>query len=277
MRNDLEALISSIDMDKAVVQVFTNGLRLDSQRAASLKAHDVYGVQISLDSPNRAEHDRLRGVEGAFRAVERGVKSALEAGLLVGISTYATRESVLHKSLSGIAGLAAAWGAHEVSVFDVIPTGKWLRRDDLILDEESRRDLMKEAKRLNKKYQGRTRVVTQSWTNSGVGFAKSFGCLAGNYQFHVTPYGDFTPCDFTPLSFGNARTAPIGQLWKTVAKHPAYCRHADKCRMQSMSFRKQYIHRIPEGATLPICINDLVPEEDDEMRPAQSAVSSLEA
>jgi MoaA/NifB/PqqE/SkfB family radical SAM enzyme len=100
-------------------------------------------------------------------------------------------------------------------------------------------------------------LSTQNWTNSGRGFAKSFGCLAGNYQFHVTPCGDFMPCDFTPISFGNVRKHSVADLWKKLTSHPAYWRHQDQCRMQSATFRNKYIKPIFPNTPLSVLIEDL--------------------
>ena len=224
---DLEQCISAVPQELAVVQVFTNGLTLDLRRASSLKAAGTYAVQISLDSPDPEEHDRLRGKKGASQSVREAVANALEAGLLVGLSTYATNRSIEDGSLKRIVELAGEWGVHEVSVFDVIPTGRLLRQEEIMLTAESRRSLRKLELVCNKPTNGLPRMSTQSWTNSGRGFAKSFGCLAGNYQFHITACGDLMPCDFTPISFGNVRNHSVADLWKKLTTHPAYCRHQD--------------------------------------------------
>ena len=257
LRDDLEQLISSVSPDQAITQVFTNGLALTPQRAKSLKDAGIFGVQISLDSADPAEHDRLRGLDGAFRAVEEGVQNALNVGLLVGISTYATRQIALNHNLVQIMDLCAQWGVHEISVFDAIKTGGLSNQEDVTLDRISRKVLLKDSILLNKKYQKIPRVVTQSWTNSGIGFSRFIGCLAANAQFHITAQGDFTPCDFTPLSFGNVRTESVKSLWEKLINHPAYCRHQLPCRMQDPLFRKQYIDKIPENADLPYPISDL--------------------
>jgi MoaA/NifB/PqqE/SkfB family radical SAM enzyme len=257
LRDDLEQLISSVSPDQAISQVFTNGLALTPERAKSLKNAGAFGVQISLDSADPAEHDRLRGLDGAFRAVEEGVRNALDAGLLVGISTYATRQNTLSHNLIPIADLCAQWGVHEISVFDAIKTGGLNNKEDVTLDQISRKVLLKDSIMLNKKYQKIPRVVTQSWTNSGSGFSRFIGCLAANRQFHITAQGDFTPCDFTPLSFGNVRTESVKSLWKRLISHPDYCQHQLSCRMQDPVFRKQYIDKIPENADLPYAILDL--------------------
>jgi len=260
LRDDLEICISFVPKNEAVVQVFTNGIAVNAERAAKLKAAGLFGLIISLDSPDPDEHDRLRNTKGCFRAAERAVRYAREAGLLVGLSTYATNQSSHEGKLTRLAALAADWGVHEITVLDVIPTGRLIRRDDLLLTEESREILMREGRAVYKKYEGRPRIVTQTLAGSGFrgfGFTNSVGCLAGSYEFHVTAYGDFTPCDFTPLRFGNVRTEPLAQLWKKLTAHPVYCRHARKCRMQSPEFREKYIHKIPEHALLPFPISEI--------------------
>ncbi len=257
LREDLEDLVTSVPEDLAVSKVFTNGALLTAERAASLKAAGLQAVKLSLDSPDPFKHDRLRQRHGSFQEVEKGVKDALEAGLLVGLSTYATKESVAEGTLGHLASLAAEWNVHEISVFDVIPTGRLLHDDGALMDEDTRKALMEQARTLNREFGGRPRIVTQSWTNSPSGFAAYFGCLAGTYQFHVTAYGEFTPCDFTPISFGNVRNESVDRLWKKLAAHPAFCEHRRKCRMQTPAFREQYIRPIPEGVPLPYPVEKL--------------------
>ncbi len=251
--------MASVPRELSRVQAFTNALLLDEARAARLKEAGLFAVQLSLDSPDAAEHDRLRGVAGAFDAVREGVHHARGAGLLVGVSTYATNESVAARHLTRIARLADEWGVHEVTVFDVLPTGRLFRRTDLLLTEQSRKQLLHEAAALNRSFRGRPHVITQAWTNSGRGFARFIGCLAGNYQFHITASGDFTPCDFTPLAIGSVRQRSVSDLWRTMVDHPAYCQHSKGCRMQSEAFRERYIDPIPAGAPLPFPIDRLPP------------------
>jgi len=257
LAKDLADLMAAVDPQKAVTQVFTNAIGLDQDKIAGLKRQGIYGLQMSLDSPDPAEHDQGRGFKGAFDAVKRGAALAAEGGVLTGLSTFATEQSVESRKLTDIAALAAEWGICEITVFNVIPTGRLLNREDLILSDDAHKTLMREAARLNIQHKGQLRIVTQSWTNCGVGFARSFGCLAGNYQFHITALGDFTPCDFTPLTFGNVSDEPVEALWKRITKHPAYHRHSNKCRMQSLKFRGLYIHPIPADGLLPFPIYDL--------------------
>jgi MoaA/NifB/PqqE/SkfB family radical SAM enzyme len=241
LRPDLDAIVAMVPSDQAVSLVFTNGIGLTAARARQLKDAGLWGVQISLDSPDPEEHDRLRGWAGCFRAVTDGVASARDAGLFVGLSTYATNESVRSGTLRRIADLGASWGACELTVFDAIPTGRLRNQTSTLLTPESRERLVREGVELREAYRGRMHVVTQSWTNSRSGFARFIGCLAGHYQFHVTAAGDVRPCDFTPLSIGSVRESSVADLWKRLTSHPAYRSHRHECRMQSPSFREKYI------------------------------------
>lgn len=251
LRGDLEELVASVPRDRAVAEFFSNGLEAGEERLAALRDAGAYAIHLSLDDPLEAEHDRLRGRDGVFRSVARAARAARAVGLLVGLSTFATNDSVDARKLSRVAALAEDWGVSEISVFDGIRTGRMLRGCAPLVDAPHRRLLMVEARRLNGVHRGRLRVVTQSWTNSGRGFAMLIGCLAAHLQCHVTAQGEFTPCDFTPLSFGNVAEASIGELWRRELDHPAYAKRSRTCRMQSADFRRKYIDTIPEGATLP--------------------------
>jgi MoaA/NifB/PqqE/SkfB family radical SAM enzyme len=251
LRDDLEELVAAVPPELATTLVFTNAHGLDAARARSLRAAGLFGVHVSLDSPDPATHDRLRGCEGAFARVERGVHAALDAGLKVGLSTYATHASVAAGDLARLAALAHRWGVHEVTVFDAIPTGRLLHDRDVPLTPADHLAVVRQARRATRHARRRPRVVSQSWTNQRRGCARYIGCLGAGFQVHVTAQGDVTPCDFTPLSFGNVGDEPLATIWRRMTTHPEYRRHSVACRMQDPGFRARYIDTIPAGASLP--------------------------
>jgi MoaA/NifB/PqqE/SkfB family radical SAM enzyme len=247
LRGDLEEMVASVPREKAVSLVFTNGIGLTPERTRSLKDAGLWAVQISLDSPDPEEHDRRRGWAGCFRAVEDGIKAAREAGLFVGLSTYADNDFVRNSRFEKMALIGESWGVHELTVFDVIPTGRLLGREDVQLTPENRRVLLQKAAELKRKYHARMHVITQSWTNCKSGFARFIGCLAGHFQFHVTSRGDFRPCDFNPFILGNVREESVPDLWEKLISHPAFRKHSHRCRMQDPAFRKKYLSGLEKG------------------------------
>jgi MoaA/NifB/PqqE/SkfB family radical SAM enzyme len=248
LRDDLEEVVAAVPGDKAVSLVFTNGIGLTSARARRLRGAGLWGVQISLDSDHPDVHDRLRGWPGCFAAVRSGIAAAKEAGLFVGLSTYATNDFVRGGVLGRLAALGASWGVHELTVFDAIPTGRLRNQHAAVLTDANRARLVQEGLALRAAYRGRMHVVTQAWTTSRTGFARFIGCLAGHYQFHVTADGRFRPCDFTPLSMGSVREASVSDLWSRLVSHPGYRAHRHECRMQCPAFRAKYVDAAP-GAT----------------------------
>jgi MoaA/NifB/PqqE/SkfB family radical SAM enzyme len=253
LRPDIYDLVSYVDKEEAITQLFTNGFLLTRDNVRRLREAGLHSLEVSLDSPYPEEHDGWRQVDGVFEAAVRGIKYALEEGLLVGISTYATREKIKDGSLELLIDLGRKLGVHEVSVFDPVPTGKLLGSEDVLLTDEDRIELMRIQRRYNL-MEGHTRVSTQSMQCSPVAFY-ALGCFSGTNQAYVTAFGDVTPCDFTPLTFGNIREEPFEKIWRRMRKHPAYRNKTMRCKMQNMAFREKYIHKIPEDANLPFPIN----------------------
>lgn len=257
MRPDIEELVAMVPRDKARVSIFTNAVALTPEKARSLKAAGTYSVMISLDSPDPAEHDKLRRRPGTFEAVERGARAAVEAGLLVSLSTYTTPKYLREGKLTKVGELGAEWGVHEISVFNAVTTGRFLKEDEVMIDDDDRKATLAEADAFNKRHGCRPRMITKTWTNEGKGFSRYMGCMSGHYHFHITAQGDLTPCDLTPLSFGNVKSESIASIWARLSSHSAYCDRRIPCRMMSRDFREKYIDPIPEGASLPYPIDAL--------------------
>jgi MoaA/NifB/PqqE/SkfB family radical SAM enzyme len=266
MRPDIYELVEYVDKSKANCSMFTNGYLLTDENVRKLKDAGIFFVNVSLDSPEEDVHDKCRGVKGIFRRALDGIRNALEEGLLVGISTYMTKEAMKKGYLEKSLKLAEQLGVHEITVFDTITSGKYLRRTDLLLSLEEK-ETIKEISRKYARKPGPPVVSSQSLLNTMDGaksggstssrqslikMAAMYGCFAANMQFAMTAYGDIMPCGFTPLSFGNVREESLRHIWDRMLMHPAFCKKAGSCRMQDPGFRHLYIDPIPEGKSLPI-------------------------
>lgn len=266
-------LIGYVNKEEAVTQLFTNGLLLTKENVRKLKEAGLYSLEVSLDTPSPEEHDDFRGVEGVFKSAIQGIEYALEEGLLVGISTYATREGIKDGKIEKLFDLARELGVHEVSVFDPVPTGRLLKTEDVLLTDEERLELIKIQRRYNL-MEGPPRISTQSFQCSPIAF-HALGCFSGTNQAYVTAFGDVTPCDFTPLSFGNVRDEPFEAIWRRIRKHPAYSNRTMRCKMQNVLFREKYINRIPEEANLPFPIGSIQDEDSEQRNEATSSLKAL--
>jgi MoaA/NifB/PqqE/SkfB family radical SAM enzyme len=256
IRKDIFELISHVNQKKAVPILFTNGLFLTQENVDKLHDAGLYSIFVSIDSPVADEHDELRGLKDIFKTAIEGIKRAKEKGMFVGLSSYATRSSTKEGMYKKIHELATSLEVHNVMLFDGVPTGNILKDTSEVLTMDQREEIYKFSSQLHK-----NKVVpplsSQSWQTSIESYLAGVGCLAGHIQYYVSAYGEVTPCDFTPLSFGSIRVEPLKDIWKKMIHHPAYNHLITSCRMQNPKFRHFYIDPIPDDAPLPYSINNL--------------------
>jgi MoaA/NifB/PqqE/SkfB family radical SAM enzyme len=256
LHKDIYDLISYVDKRKAVCLLFTNGEYLTEENVQKLVDAGLYSIFVSIDSHEASKHNKLRKRLHLFEKALNGIENAKKAGLMVGISTYATRSGTNDKEYKKIYRLARKLGVHNVMLFDGVATGNMLHDTSELLTQTQREEIRKFSS-LMFKYSVIPPLSSQSWQNSIEGYIGGIGCLAANIQYYVSAYGDVTPCDFTPLSFGNIRDEPLKKIWKKMINHPAYNHRSTFCRMQNPIFRRMFIDPIPDDAMLPYKIQNL--------------------
>lgn len=255
VRDDLPELVSHIERCDCAPQMFTSGYFLDRETIKELSEAGLSVMFVSLDSPVAGEHDSGRGVTGLFERACEGLRLAAREGISTGISTFATHESVAGRYAERLLRLGEGLGVCELTVFDVTPTGKMIGREDLLLTGEEHRALTDLQEGQFARDQG-PKIVTMSYVND----TDIIGCFGARYQLHITHDGYVTPCDFTPLHFGNVREEPLRVIWNRMRAHPEYRKKTVPCRMQDPEFRRRYIHKIPADAPLPYPM-DRIPME----------------
>jgi len=248
-RPDLYDQIARADKTRCHVMIFTCGAFLNEENVRRLKDAGLGSMNVSIDSDRPEEHDEFRRRPGTFQQAIDGAKLARRLGIMVGVSTYATHENITSGRLEHLVQIARDEGFHEITIFDCVPTGKFLRRPELIL---GRKDIMK-VRELADRFNADAAafgVTAQAKANAPDGG----GCFGAFSQFYMTCYGDIDPCDFNPVTFGNVREKPLAEIWKTMVSHPEFSKHAMSCRMQSMRYRRLYIDPLAEEETLPVSI-----------------------
>jgi MoaA/NifB/PqqE/SkfB family radical SAM enzyme len=249
IRPDIFELIDYIDKSKAMPMIFTNGQFLTEVNCGKLAKAGLATLNLSIDHADPAKHNAYRAVKNLYEQAMEGAMRAKAAGILVGISTYATHETLADGSVEKLINIAIERGFHEITIFDCIPSGNFLKHTELILKPEDRKKI---HELVHKYHYGNTPigVVAQSKVNSPEGA----GCFGAWSEFYMTAYGDINPCDFNPISFGNVRDLPIQVIWHKMVSHPDFKIHHKTCRMQTPEYRAKYIDPLPEGTRLPVPI-----------------------
>ncbi|WNY28961.1 PqqA peptide cyclase [Methanimicrococcus stummii] len=227
----LEELISYVDPKKAIACMFTSGVGLTEEKAKSLKDAGLYSVSISIDSPIEEKHDYMRGVSGVFKNAVAGIQNALGVGLLVNVYVVLAPHNVY--DLDAVYEFAKSLGVHELSFYEIVPTGRWIDNTTEILTAEQH-DIFK------------TFVAKCDADSSGPKLFSGplvideFGCMAGRQWMHITPEGDILPCSCVPIPYGNVKTGydAVSAAWKKIRKDSAY--KGGGCLMRDSEFREKY-------------------------------------
>ncbi len=211
-RNDLTSLVRKAADGGAATIVFTSGDQFTPELAAELKAAGLWAVGVSLDSADPARCNELRGVPHAFAAANRAIRLARKSGFYTMTGTVATRELVESGDHRRIHRLAGELGAHEFRLIEAMPCGE-LR--NVSSDNLLTRDHVEELRRFHVET-NRKGAKPKVCAFNQVESPEFFGCGAGTQHLFIDSAAEVCPCDFTPLSFGNATQAPLAEIWNRM-------------------------------------------------------------
>ncbi|WP_218579580.1 radical SAM protein [Phytohabitans houttuyneae] len=133
---DLTTLASTIrDGGRSVVSVTTNGWHL-ARRAPEL-ARCLDAIRISLDGPDPARHDAIRGA-GSFARATDGIRAAVAEGIPVQIQTVLMHRTA--ETLQDLVDLAHGIGANGFTALQMLPIGASAALStEMLTDEQARR------------------------------------------------------------------------------------------------------------------------------------------
>lgn len=130
LRPDLEDLVAhAAGRGVRVALTPSATTRVTPDRLRALRRAGVGQVAVSLDGPDAATHDAMRGVRGSFARTLRILRHAREAGFPVQVNTTLTAGGL--GRLDAMAGRVATIRPALWSVFFLVPTGRGARRDML--------------------------------------------------------------------------------------------------------------------------------------------------
>jgi radical SAM protein len=223
-RPDLLALIEhAVEADLTVAIAPSVTPLLTAAAIEQLAAAGVSRIALSLDGPDAATHDGLRGVAGSFDATRVAIAAARAAGLPVQINSSLTRRTV--GKLPATGALVAEIAPVLWSVFVVVPVGRaaldqqldadacesvfhylydWSERTGLAVKTTAapayrRVVLERDAARRDANRPRRPRPLS---INDGKGFV------------FVSHTGEVYPSGFLPLSVGNVRTERLTTIYR---------------------------------------------------------------
>jgi radical SAM protein with 4Fe4S-binding SPASM domain len=237
MRKDFFEIATYAHRQGMYVALASNGTMITPAIADRLKGTGVYYVEISIDGKDAAQHDAIRGIDGAFERSVAGIRNCVEKGIYTCIATTVTRNN--YDQVPEIYELAKAIGATRLICFNFIPTGRGVEMADADITPCQREELLNFI--LTKNIPDHkpevlstapqfARVAIQEQESAGVpvghfhlgnelnGKARMLadfvgGCGAGRLYCSIEPQGDIQPCVFMPIKVGNIREQQFLEIW----------------------------------------------------------------
>lgn len=247
MRKDIFDIIKGVE-DRAIVNISTPGCMLTKTNAKRLKKAGLQAVFIGLDHVDEEENNRLRGHKNAYKDSLKAIENAKQAGLLVALSTVATKDRIKSKEIFSFLDFAKDHGVDDVAIFEPIPAGRIKAQEKHLLEEQEREQLIKIHSFANKR-ENYPRVISGPFMDS----ERFMGCTAGFNRVHIDAQGNVYPCDVLPFSYGNIKEDNIAKIWKRM--HKDFQRPRSECLMLKnyMKIAKIKDHPIPYEKCKEIC------------------------
>ncbi|MGD0551062.1 MAG: radical SAM protein [Sedimentisphaerales bacterium] len=227
LRADLEETAGAFG-ENACLNLNTTGYGLTPERARAIHDSGIFGVGISLDSLNPAEHDRMRGREGAFKTAIDALRSVADNGLYPYIIAVATHDFLQPKKFWPFIKFASEQGAREVHLLEPVAAGKLAGNTDVVLNEADKQLLLDYQKTIARD-EGLPILSCFLYLES----SNTFGCGAGLTHLYIDGSGEVCPCNFVPLSFGNIADEPLVAILDRMGCY--FCKPRTECVGQVLS------------------------------------------
>lgn len=216
-RDDMEQIIydgfegGSHD-PRAGALLFSNGKVLTRHRARSLKKAGLFGLCVSLDSVDPGIHNQMRGDEHAFEHALAGIANTRASGLYTMAQAVVYKNQLDRRKLFKLFKLAKSQGAHEFRIMKPARAGTLINcEEEGIFYDEADDDFVRRLQYAANRRWDMPKVTVFPFSEIG-----KFGCNAGIRHSYITARGDWTPCDFIPMSFGNVLTEDMREIWRKM-------------------------------------------------------------
>lgn len=238
LRREIFELINYVDKKKAIVNCSTWGTDFSKETALRLKEAGLHSLMVGIYSTDPEKHDAIRKSKGAYERAVSAIKIAIEAELLVVMTTHASPSNI--EELPALYNLASELGVQEFSVWEAMPKAT----SEPVISDEDRKKILEMYHKINSNPEG-PRMFSNTYFEG-----QMFGAMAGRRWMHVTAEGDVKPSPYPPFSFGNVKEEALKDLWQKIRSYPYFQKQKSLTPMHDPEFL-ELVDRIPEGVKLP--------------------------
>lgn len=188
--------------------LITNGTLLEENIVKKMIKYKWFWIQVSLDSYLGERHDHIRGMVGAFKKIEKGIKLLVKYNLPVTISVVVTPKNI--RDIEGIIQYAIELGVSNILFSEVLPTGRATFNKELALNKEYKKLFIRLVRDYSNKYNNINinKAADHERYIEGVTKYKPTGLI-------IRPNGDVKTDCLSNTIIGNAFEKDIKDIWET--------------------------------------------------------------
>ena len=210
----------------ALISIATNGLSpgLIVRRTKEIMERyrpRLLGLSISLDGLD-SQHDRMRGVKGAYERVLQTVKT-VQGEMDINLGFDFTITPWNYQELWSAYELSKALGVKFIAVFGHHSDFYYANTHVAFEWNDSLHEAVHWVREVARD-RGATETLADKLTNPYACFMSKaaeyestrkpmFRCYSGTHSLFLDPYGEVYPCIIRDEKLGNVRTEPFDELW----------------------------------------------------------------
>lgn len=226
LRHDIFEIIRFAVDAGVSTHICTNGLTITPERAARLRDSGVAAVSVSVDSPEPAAHECLRGPDTFQRTVD-AIRLLRDTApdIQIGINYLITRMN--YRNMTDMITYAEELGVHQIK-FAPIHANLLHRHkekqelEELYFSPEHLEDLRKEIVLLKERSRKSWLSTTSPAFYDGIvpfyGMPRRFRCYAGYAVCAIGPGGQVAPCCDMDSPF-SVKDRPLHEIWRDPGFH----------------------------------------------------------
>ena len=205
--NSLFDIMDILHDDGTSFIVITNAFLLTKEKVERFRKYRFLWFQISIDGADRKTHDSFRGVDGSFDRAVTGAMEISNAGIPLVIAHSVTPFNL--SQLDDMVDLAYQLGANSIIIGDIMPSGRAIENQEIILNETQKNFLYEKIEKLRKEYADKISVQRSSDLKSQMARYE----IEVNQGGIIRPNGDFRIDCMAPFVIGNVLHERIKNMW----------------------------------------------------------------
>ena len=187
--------------------VITNGYLLTKEKVKRFSKYRYYWFQVSIDGSTAEIHDEFRGVRGSFERAVNGALEISQAGIPLVIAHTVTPKNL--GKVEDMVDLAYSMGASRIILGEVLPSGRAIANEDIILTKEQKNCLYEVISKLQNKYNEKIEIRR----SADLGHQMKRYSLENNAGGIIRPNGEFRLDCMAPFIIGNVLNTSLKELW----------------------------------------------------------------